>query len=91
MTTRLSLADITAVILGVATDFAARAAKPSDRIYADLNINGYDVIDFVETLEKRYGVDLDWVSPHDANAQFYDASLLEIAEYIESLSDMNLS
>jgi len=71
-------------ILEMGSRFAARPAKPSSRIYADLGINGSDIIEFVEAIEKRYGVDLQWISPRNPLGQFYDASLVEIAEFIAS-------
>jgi hypothetical protein len=71
-------------ILRMATQFAGKTAEPSNRIYADLDINGSDVIEFVEAVETRYGVDLEWICPRDPTGQFHDATLLEITDYIGS-------
>lgn len=71
-------------LLQLASDFAAMQAHPNSRIYADLGINGGDFLELVETVERRYGVDLDWVSPRDLSAEAQDPTLESLAENIVS-------
>jgi hypothetical protein len=52
---------VLAQLLELGTRFAGRRALPNSRVYADLDINGGDFIEFMEDVERLYGVDLSWV------------------------------
>ena len=76
------MSDVLADLLNLARTFAGRQAQPEDRIYADLDINGSDFIEFVATVERRYEVDLAWVSPRDSKEQATDPTIGALAENI---------
>ena len=65
---------------GLATYYSGRQAYPESRLYADLDINGGDFLEFVVEVERRYEVDLSWVSPRDPRAEPHDPSLLSLAD-----------
>ena len=67
----------------IASRYSGRAAQPNSRIYGDLDINGGDFIQFVEEVERRYDVDLSWVSPpRGSGASAEDATVEAIASNI---------
>jgi hypothetical protein len=70
-------------LLRLAAEYSARPARPDSRVYADLGISRGDFLEFVVAIERRYKVDLDWVSPHDAKVQAADPTLQSVADYIE--------
>ena len=67
-------------LLELATYFSTRQAQPESRVYADLNINGGDFIEFVEEVERRYSVDLAWVSPRDPRLEAKDPTIKALAD-----------
>ncbi len=73
------LSDLTAL----ATRFAGRKALAEDRIFADLDINGGDFIEFVEEVEHRYEVDLSWISPLHEGAEARDPTLMTLAAAVQ--------
>jgi hypothetical protein len=73
---------ILAQLLELGTRFAGRRALPNSRVYADLDINGGDFIEFVEEVERPYGVDVSWVSPRDPRAEAQDPTIQALAEYV---------
>jgi hypothetical protein len=66
-------------LIELATYYAGRPAEPESRPYEDLDINGGDFIEFVEEAERRYCVDLSWVSPTEATAKAQDPTLKELS------------
>ena len=70
-------------LIALATHYAARPAAPDDRIYADLDINGGDFIEFVEEVERRYAVDLSSVSPRSHEAEAQDPTIKTFAEAVQ--------
>jgi hypothetical protein len=71
-------------LMSLAGYYSAREAKPDNRLYADLDINGSDFIEFVQDIERRYDVDLGWVSPRDLSASAYDPTIKEISENVRA-------
>ena len=67
-------------LLDLAAHYGARHAQPESQVYADLGINGSDFIEFVEEVERRYGVDLSWVSSRDPRAEAQDPTINALAE-----------
>jgi hypothetical protein len=67
-------------LLELATYYAARQAQPKERVYADLDINGGDFIEFVVEVERRYRVDLSWVSPRQPGAEAQDPTIEALAQ-----------
>jgi hypothetical protein len=72
-------AALLAQLLELASRYAGRPALASERIYADLNINGSDFIEFVEEVETHYGVDLGWVSPRQRGVKAQDPTIEALA------------
>lgn len=70
---------VLARLLDLGTRFAGRPALPNSQVYADLDINGGDFIEFVEEVERLYGVDLSWVSPRDPQAEAQDPTIQALA------------
>ena len=66
-------------LLELASRSAGRTARPSDRICADLDINGSDFIEFVEEVETRYAADLQWVSPRERGSKAQDPAIEDLA------------
>lgn len=73
---------VLAQLLELGTRFAGRRALPTSQVYADLDINGGDFIEFVEEVERLYGIDLSWVSPRDPRAEAQDPTIQALAEYV---------
>jgi hypothetical protein len=73
---------VLAQILELGTRSAGRPAFPNSRVYADLDINGSDFIEFVEEVERLYGVDLSWVSPRNTRVEAQDPTIQALAEYV---------
>jgi hypothetical protein len=69
-------------LTALATRYSGRTAHPEDRIYADLDINGSDFIEFVEEIERRFGVDLSWVSPRGGKVEAQDPTIETLAEVV---------
>jgi len=69
-------------ILGIAKSFSGRDADLDDRIYQDLGIGRGDFIEFVVALERRFDVDLDWVSPRDQRTAAQDPTLAQLIDDI---------
>ena len=69
-------------LLELAEEFSGQRASAEDRIYADLDINGSDFIEFVEAVERLYGVDLSRISPSDPRAEAEDPTVQALAEYV---------
>jgi hypothetical protein len=67
-------------LLELAAKYGARHPQPESRIYTDLDINGGDFIEFVEDVERRYDVDLSWVSPHDHLAEAQDPTIRALTQ-----------
>jgi hypothetical protein len=70
---------VLAHLLQLAERYSGRQARPENRIYADLDINGGDFIEFVVAVERHYGVDLSWVSPRQPEAEAQDPTVEAIA------------
>ena len=73
---------VLAQLLALGARFAGRPALPNSQVYADLDISGGDFIEFVEEVERLYGVDLAWVSPRDPRAEAQDPTIQALAEYV---------
>ena len=69
-------------LLELATHYGGRHPQPESRLYADLDINGGDFLEFVVDVERRYSVDLSWVSPRDPQAEAQDPTLQSLAENV---------
>ena len=69
-------------LLELASQFSGRQALPASRLYADLDINGSDFIEFVVAVERRFAVDLSWVSPRAAGEKTEDATIEAIANFV---------
>ena len=67
-------------LMAMAQRFSGRSPLPSDRIYADLNINGGDFLEFVVEVERHFGVDLSWVSPRQGSGEAQDPTIQALAE-----------
>jgi hypothetical protein len=67
-------------LLELATYYSGWQAQPEYQLYADLNINGGDFLEFVVEVERRYKVDLSWVSPRDPRAGPQDPTLKALAD-----------
>jgi hypothetical protein len=73
-------AQVLGELLALATYYGARQAQPGSRLYADLDVNGADILEFVVEVERRYSVDLSSVCPRDARAEPQDPTLKSLAE-----------
>lgn len=73
-------------LLELASRFSGRQALPNSRVYADLDINGSDFIEFIAEIERDYEVDLDWVSPRDQSKLAYDPTIGEIAAFVTNVA-----
>lgn len=73
-----------ATVLGelvkLAAQYGGRHPHPESRLYADLDINGGDFLEFVVEVERRYGVDLSWVAPSDPGKEAQDPTLQSLAD-----------
>jgi hypothetical protein len=67
-------------LLELVTHYGGQHPRPASRLYADLGINGGDFLEFVVEVERRYGVDLSWVSPRDPRAEAHDPTLQSLAD-----------
>jgi hypothetical protein len=67
-------------LLRLARTYSGREAQPSDRIYGDLDINGGDFLEFVVAVERKFGVDLSWVSSRDPKAEAQDPTIDALAD-----------
>ena len=66
-------------LLQIAQRYSGRQARPDDRIYGDLDMNGVDLIEFIVEVERHYGVDLSWVSPRQPGAEAQDPTIEALA------------
>jgi hypothetical protein len=69
-------------LLELASRFSGSQACANSRVYADLDINGSDFIEFIAKIERDYEVNLDWVSPRDRSKLAYDPTIGEIAAFV---------
>jgi hypothetical protein len=67
-------------LVKLATYYGGRHPQPGSRLYADLDINGGDFLEFIVEVERRYGVDLSWVAPSDPRAEAQDPTLQSLAD-----------
>jgi hypothetical protein len=59
----------------------ASVVRPESRLHADLGLGGGDFIEFIEEVERAYGVSLEEVSPH-GHGVAADVTVAEVAEVI---------
>jgi hypothetical protein len=67
-------------LVKLATYYAGRHPQPESRLYADLDINGGDFLEFIVEVERRYGVVLSWAAPNDLRAEAQDPTLQSLAD-----------
>jgi acyl carrier protein len=75
--------DVLSCLRELAEQFSGRRnIREEDLIFSDLGINGQDFIDFVEEVERQFGVDLNDVSPRGAGGSGKDVSLSGLCSLI---------
>ena len=73
-------ATVLSELLALAIYYGGRHPKPESRLYADLDINGGDFLEFVVEVERRYDVDLSWVAPSIPGVEPHDPTLQSLAD-----------
>ena len=69
-------------LLKVAAQYSGHQPRPDSRIYSDLDINGSDFIEFVEEVERHYGIYLSVVSSQLAGAEAQDPTIEFLAQEV---------
>jgi hypothetical protein len=79
LTRRVVLADLTTI----AKHFSGQQQINEEKyIYKDLDINGQDFIDFIEEVERRFGVDLETICPRARGKSGIDVTLTALTASI---------
>ena len=66
----------------LAKHYAATDARPESLITADLGHTGWDYIEFIEHVERKFEVDLTGVSPKSARGEARECTIDELADMI---------
>ena len=78
-----STSPVLADLLKLGSEYSGCAAQSYSRLYADLDINGSDLIEFVEEVERRYAVDFSWICPpHGSEAEPQDPTIIALADFV---------
>ena len=75
-------AAITSRLLELASHYSGRVAESASLLTADLGLQRWDYIEFIERVEKEFGADLTVVSPREVKAVAQECSIDQLATII---------